>query len=237
MRRRCLRETAARAALISISILCQASGAGSVLGQVGPSAKDKALVSVNGMSDADYGECVSDLASKKAVFEQPRAVSEAGCQISGAIKLATVATSFGDVVISGKPAMLCSFGRQFSAWVREVAAPLTLAYAGQKLAEIEAGQSFACRARYDKPGSVPSEHAKGDAIDIASFVLANKRRINVKQQASDNPGERDLLHALRMTACGYFTTVLGPGSDPAHESHFHFDTGLHGATPNYRICE
>ncbi len=48
---------------------------------------------------------------------------------------------------------------------------------------------------------------------------------------------RDLVHALRMTACGYFTTVLGPGADAAHEAHFHFDFGIHGATPNYRICE
>ena len=45
-----------------------------------------------------------------------------------------------------------------------------------------------------------------------------------------------LVHALRMTACGYFTTVLGPG-EPAHEAHFHFDSSMHGATPNYRICE
>ena len=47
---------------------------------------------------------------------------------------------------------------------------------------IETGQGFACRARYDKPGEVPSEHAKGDALDIAAFVLADSRRIFVKQQ-------------------------------------------------------
>ena len=40
-----------------------------------------------------------------------------------------------------------------------------------------------------------------------------------------------------MTACGYFTTVLGPGSDPAHADHLHFNSALHGATPNYRICQ
>jgi hypothetical protein len=40
-----------------------------------------------------------------------------------------------------------------------------------------------------------------------------------------------------MTACGYFTTALGPGMDLAYEAHFHFDSGLHGATANYRICE
>ena len=201
------------------------------------SAKDKALTSTNGMSAADYAKCVSDLTLKKASFDQMATATDAGCQISGAIKLTTVATSFGDVAIAGKPIMLCGFGRQFSAWVSEVAAPLALAYTGQKLAQIEAGQSFACRARYDKSGSIPSEHAKGDAIDLASFVLANNRRIGVKEQASDTPIERDFVRALRTTACGYFTTVLGPGSDPAHESHFHFDTGLHGAVPNYRICE
>ena len=133
--------------------------------------------------------------------------------------------------------MLCSFARQFSGWVREVAAPLALGYTGQRLMRIETAEGFACKARYDKPGEVPSEHAKGDALDIASFVLADGRRIDVKQQDEDTSAARDLVHALRMTACGYFTTVLGPGADAAHEAHFHFDSGVHGATPNYRICE
>ena len=117
----------------------------------------------------------------------------------------------------------------------EVAAPLALGYMGQRLARIETAEAFACRARYDKPGAVPSEHAKGNAVDIAAFVLADGRRIFVKQQ--DDETARNFVHALRMTACGYFTTVLGPGTDPAHEAHFHFGSGLHGATRNYRICE
>src|SRR4029077_2191547 len=32
-------------------------------------------------------------------------------------------------------------------------------------------------ARYDKPGAVPSEHAKGKAVDIVAFLLADGRRI------------------------------------------------------------
>jgi hypothetical protein len=222
---------------LSTSLLHEPGRAEPAANQSGSSAKDKALTSTNGMSTSDYAKCVSDLTLKKAVFEQMATATDAGCQISGAIRLATVATSFGDVVIAGRPIMSCSFGQQFSGWVSAVAAPLTLAYTGQKLAQIEAGQSFACRARYDKPGSVPSEHAKGDAIDIASFVLANNHRIGVKEQPTDTPLERDFVRALRTTACGYFTTVLGPGTDSAHENHFHFDTGLHGAVPNYRICE
>ena len=92
--------------------------------------------------------------------------------------------------------MLCSFGLKFTDWVRDVAAPLTLAYTGQKLAEIETGPGFACTARYDKPGALPSEHAKGDAIDVVSFVLADKRRVTVKDARS--PRRRSPDDGLRL---------------------------------------
>jgi len=195
----------------------------------------KALNSTTSMPPAEFAQCVSDLSAKKVIFEQVGDLKEEGCQLSGAIRLVAVPTSFGDVALAGKPAMLCSFGRQLSTWVRDVAAPMTLVYTGKKLSQIETGSAFSCRARYDKPGAIPSEHAKGDAVDIASLVLTDNHRIPVKQQDSDI--ERDLVRALRTTACGYFTTVLGPGSDSAHAEHFHFDTGIHGATANYRICE
>jgi hypothetical protein len=48
---------------------------------------------------------------------------------------------------------------------------------------------------------------------------------------------RNLIRTLRTTACGYFTTILGPGSNASHADHLHFDLGLHGKTGNYRICE
>jgi hypothetical protein len=160
-------------------------------------------------------------------FEQPKEATREGYRLSAPVSLTLVATQFGDVSL---PSMLCSFGLKFTDWVRDVAAPLTLAYTGQKLAEIETGPGFTRTARYDKPGALPSEHAKGDAIDVVSFVLADKRRVTVKEP---DP----LVSALRMTACGYFTTVLGPGADPQHETHLHLDMLKHGRTANYRICE
>jgi Extensin-like protein C-terminus len=160
-------------------------------------AEDKrALVSICGMPAADFAACVADLRSAKVVFEPVDAAKDAGCELSGAVRLVSVATPFGGVAIVGKPTMLCSFARQFSVWSRNVAAPLTLAYTGQKLTEIEAGSAFACRARTDKPGAIPSEHAKGNAIDISSFVLAYHRRVRVKQPESDFPLAHDLVGAL-----------------------------------------
>ena len=188
------------------------------------------LVSTSAMDESDHAQCVSELASKKVVFDQPKEVTREGCRLSAPVSLTLVATQFGDVSLPAKPSMLCSFGLKFTDWVRDVAAPLTFAYTGQKLVEVETGPGFRCTARYDKPGAPPSEHAKGDAIDVFSLVLADKRRVTVQALGP-------LVGALRMTACGYFTTVLGPGADPQHETHLHLDMLMHGGTANYRICE
>lgn len=188
------------------------------------------LVSTSVMNESDHAQCVAELASKKIVFEQPKEETQQGCRLSAPVTLVRVPTLFGDVDLSAKPSMLCSFGLKLTEWIRDVAAPLTLAYTGQKLAGIETGPGFACTARYDRPNAIPSEHAKGNAIDVLSFVLADKRRVTIKELSP-------LIGALRMTACGYFTTVLGPGANPQHETHLHLDMLMHGGTANYRICE
>jgi hypothetical protein len=52
-----------------------------------------------------------------------------------------------------------------------------------------------------------------------------------------NASETTFLHTMRQASCGWFTTVLGPGSDAAHAEHFHFDILRHGASDTYRICQ
>src|SRR5271170_2611849 len=107
------------AVLFSTSAVCEASDAKSTEAGPAANAKEKnALASVSGMTASDYAGCVSDLTSRKVIFEQLGDASDGGCHLSGAIKLTTVATPFGDVALSGAPTMLCSFGQQFSSWVR-----------------------------------------------------------------------------------------------------------------------
>ncbi len=50
-------------------------------------------------------------------------------------------------------------------------------------------------------------------------------------------GGQSAVQALRKSACEYFTTVLGPGANAAHEKHLHFDLAKRGKTGTYRICE
>ena len=44
-----------------------------------------------------------------------------------------------------------------------------------------------------------------------------------------------LAAAIRGAACLYFTTVLGPGSNAAHDDHLHLDVKARNG--GYRICE
>jgi hypothetical protein len=121
------------------------------------------------MTSPESAQCVFDLTSSHVVFQQAGDVTEQVCKFSGAVRLTAVTTADGGVSMSGEPAMLCSFAREFSGWVQEVAAPLALSYVGQRLGPIETGEAFACKARYDKPGAVPSEHAKGSSVDNGCF--------------------------------------------------------------------
>ncbi len=73
-----------------------------------------------------------------------------------------------------------------------------------------------------------SEHATGNAVDITTFTLEDGKTIHVADARDLSATSYQLLRGLRTTACGYFSTVLGPGSNAAHASQFHFDMGRHG---------
>ncbi len=68
-----------------------------------------------------------------------------------------------------------------------------------------------------------SEHSRGNAIDVTKIVLNNGKNIMVRKPGFFAFREKGLLNSVRSDACGYFTTVLGPGYNPEHADHFHFD--------------
>lgn len=202
-----------------------AAGAG--IGVVVSSAADAKLLQ----------QCLSDLKAANVEFLELGSATKEGCVVEGAVEIDAITSPFGKVSVTGKPTLACLFARQFTTWVRNVGAPLTLAYMGSKLTTIETGPGLVCRTRYGEPGEKISEHAKGNAIDISAFRLENGQKLSVKEASASTNIDGVLMRTFRATGCGYFTTVLGPGSNGAHEEHLHFDHGLHSNTYNYRICE
>jgi hypothetical protein len=68
-----------------------------------------------------------------------------------------------------------------------------------------------------------SEHAFGNALDIASFTLADGRKITVKGGWKGLPEEQGFLRDVQGAACREFNTVLAPGSNVFHYDHIHVD--------------
>ncbi len=68
-----------------------------------------------------------------------------------------------------------------------------------------------------------SEHAFGNALDIAAFTLADGRHVSVKDGWKGLPEEQGFLRDVQATACQQFNTVLAPGSNVYHYDHIHVD--------------
>jgi hypothetical protein len=68
-----------------------------------------------------------------------------------------------------------------------------------------------------------SEHAFGNALDVAAFTLADGRRVSVKDGWKGLPEEQGFLRDVQAGACAQFNTVLAPGSNVYHYDHIHVD--------------
>jgi hypothetical protein len=168
-----------------------------------------------------------------ATVQQP--IAE-GCGISSPVRLDSIALANGDVVgLPDRPILECAFALVFADYVRVIVAPLGAGTLGTKVDSIETGPGYQCRNRNGLPDGKISAHAKGLAIDIVAIRFADKRRVALVHQ--DGANEASYIRATRAAACGWFTTVLGPGADPFHANHMHLDTESHGSNGSYRICQ
>lgn len=184
--------------------------------------------------------CLADLKIVGAQFSPtPSNKLDGRCPVVTPIDIISLETLTGRITFPGKPTFNCVFALQFAKWLSNVAAPLVKILAGNNLATLETGPGYVCRTRNGDTfqDTKLSEHATGNAVDITSLGLANKRQIDIAAVADESNPDHRLLTALRLTACGYFTTVLGPGANAAHATHYHLDLGVHGKSSNYRICE
>ncbi len=182
--------------------------------------------------------CLADLRSTGIAFSIPDSVQTTSeCHIDNPVVIESVSSPDGDIALPGKPLFRCAFARRFTQWIAGVAGPVVSSHSGKRLAAISTGPGFVCRKRNGDTTAKISEHALGNAVDIDALILADKRRIAISTVADPEGRDTRMLMALRLSACGFFTTVLGPGSNEAHKEHYHFDFGVHGKSGNYRICE
>jgi hypothetical protein len=103
------------------------------------------------------------------------------------------------------------------------------------LRAVRTGPGYECRNRNGAATCKLSALAVGKALDVSSFELSNGKSVPVKPDGDE--AARGTVDAVRTAVRGWFTTVLGPGSDAAHIDYMHVDIALHGTSDRYRICQ
>jgi hypothetical protein len=119
-------------------------------------------------------------------------------------------------------------------WILDSVQPAARRWFRQPVVELRQISAYSCRGMNGQSGARISEHAFGNALDIASFTLADGRRITVKDGWRGSPEEQGFLRDVQGAACEQFNTVLAPGSNRFHYDHFHFD--LMRRASGHRIC-
>lgn len=130
--------------------------------------------------------------------------------------------------------LACPIVSALDRWVSKGVQPAALHWFRSPVVEIKQISAYSCRRMNGAGGHGISEHAFGNALDIAAFTLADGRKITVKDGWHGTPEEQGFLHDVQLYACETFVTVLAPGYNAAHYNHIHVD--LMRREPGYRPC-
>ncbi|MFB2551678.1 extensin family protein [Ensifer soli] len=169
--------------------------------------------------------CRAELTRLGVRFAEVPPISQGkSCGIPYPLKLSGLS---GNITVKPAVTLNCQVTLAFARWVKNELNPAARARYLSGIAAIEPMGGYSCRTINSRRGNPMSEHARGNAIDIGTFVLKSGKEIDVRQKGFFAFREKGLLKAVRGDSCKYFTTVLGPGSDPQHWNHFHFDLRSH----------
>lgn len=176
--------------------------------------------------------CLSDLAAIGAKFEPTDPIDDGnGCGIRHPIDVAEVLPG----VDLGGATMRCKTALTLAHWLKDTVQPaMNIAMPGRRIVGLVPGSTYQCRLRNSASTGKISEHARGNAYDVAAFRLDNGEKMEMKPRTEDSTLEGAFQRTATAGACLHFTTVLSPGSDAAHETHLHLD--VLERKGGYRYC-
>ncbi|PDT03515.1 extensin [Rhizobium chutanense] len=167
--------------------------------------------------------CRRELKRMGVLFDDKPPISQGpACQVPYPVSLKGLS---GNIGVQPAVTLNCQVTLAFAKWVKNELAPSARFRYWSGIRTIQPLGGYSCRRmnnsrqRYNPM----SEHARGNAIDVGKFVLKNGHEIDVRKKGLFSLREGRLLKAVRTDSCRYFSTVLGPGSNPEHWNHFHFD--------------
>ena len=148
-----------------------------------------------------------------------------GCGIAYPLSVSEIA----GVAITPAATLNCEMTAALHGWITRVAQPTARQEFNTRLTGLQNASSYACRLRNNSSSGKLSEHALGNALDIADFRFSNRMEASVGGGWSGSikglslASRGGFMKRTRSGACKFFNTVLGPGSDAHHKDHYHLD--------------
>jgi hypothetical protein len=167
--------------------------------------------------------CRRELKRMGVLFDNKPPISNGpACQVPYPVSLKGLS---GNIGVRPAVTLNCQVTLAFAKWVKNELAPSARYRYWSGIKTIQPLGGYSCRRMNNsrQKYNPMSEHARGNAIDVGKFVLKNGHEIDVRKKGLFSLREGRLLKAVRSDSCRYFNTVLGPGSNPEHWNHFHFD--------------
>ncbi len=175
-----------------------------------------------GMPNSEL-QCRQELRQMGVVFQDKPAISQGpSCQVPYPVSLRGLS---GNIAVRPAVTLNCQVTLAFAKWVKNELAPSARLRYLSGIGTIIPLGGYSCRRMNNSAQryNPMSEHAHGNAIDVGKFVLKNGHAIDIRKKGLFSFREGALLKAVRSDSCNYFDTVMGPGSNPEHWNHFHFD--------------
>lgn len=144
------------------------------------------------------------------------------------------------VAITPPGTFTCGLIEALHGWIASSVVPAAKQHLNKQVVGIHNASAYVCRRRNGLASGKLSEHAKANALDIATLDFDDSSSINIKgdwsgiRQLVGASAKGNFLKQIRRESCIHFTTVLGPGSDRYHGDHFHVDVARR--KNGYRIC-
>lgn len=183
---------------------------------------------------AAHAQCLKDLTALGTVFETTGAIDDGdGCGIRQPI---TVREILSGIAVAPSATLRCETALSLARFMQEMIVPavrVALADKGE-LKAIHQASAYVCRNRNSAETGKISEHARGNAIDIAALEFENGMVPMVIAAEDDGTLAAAFQRSVNASACLFFTTVLSPGSDAAHQDHLHLDVMTR--KDGYRFC-
>lgn len=185
-------------------------------------------------SDAEHAECTAALQAMGVVFKEAPHIDDGnGCGIDKPI---IVSEPLPGIKLKPEATIRCPTALALAHWMKESVIPsASAALPNQgRITAVNQASAYICRLRNSAETGKISEHARGNAIDIASFHFEKGEDVAIRSRREDPTLTGAFQRTVSAAGCLYFTTVLDPESDAAHETHFHLD--VIERKGGYRYC-